>query len=482
MANPHPSPLRWWSLAVLCTANFITILDLFIVNVALENIRRGLAASEAELQLVIVSYSLAYGALLMNGARLGDRFGRRRVFLIGMGLFTLASLLCGISITPLMLIVSRALQGMGAALLMPQVLASLRVLFEGDERRRAFGFMGAVQGIAASISQIAGGLLIEHGAWDLGWRLIFLINLPIGLMALLLGGRIEETKPPIAMRLDLVGAATGAVGLSLLLVPIMLGRDNGWPWWSMLMPVVALAILVAFIAHQQRLVLGGGSPIIDIRLFVQSGFGTGVAALFLFYSSISSFFLSLTMLLQDGLGLSPFVAGLIFTPSAVAFFAGSLAGPYLARIFGRVVLPAGVLIFASGMALSIAVGFLSPDNRLLLILALVLNGAGQGIAIPLAINSILGSVDERDAGMASGALSTMQLVGTSVGVTIVGVIFFSFTSSTALPTFGARDEAFAQAFAIATIYNLAAALCSFTLFAGGWRRSRKQTATQTDKA
>lgn len=465
MSNLPPSPARWVSLAVLCTGNFMTILDPFIVNVALENIRRGLAASEAELQLVIVAYSLAYGVLLMNGARLGDRFGRRRIFLIGMSLFTMASVLCGLSVTPLMLIVSRGLQGTGAALLMPQVLASLRVLFEGDERRRAFGFMGAVQGIAASISQIAGGLLIEHGAWNLGWRLIFLINLPIGLAALLFGGHIEETRPSTAMRLDLVGAATGATGLLLLLVPIMLGRENGWPWWSMMMPIAALTVLAAFIAYQQRLLPQGGDPIIDIRLFTRRGFSAGVVAVFLFYSAISSYFLSLTMLLQSGFGLSPFAAGLIFTPSAIAFFAGSLAGPRLTKTFGNMILPAGVLFFAIGMALSIAIGFLAPDNRRLLILALILNGLGQGLAIPLAINTILGKVGEREAGMASGALSTMQLVGTSVGVTIVGLIFFSFAPLIASPAFGSRETAFAQAFAIATGYNLAAALCSFALFA-----------------
>jgi MFS family permease len=203
----------WRALAVLLTGNFVTILDLFIVNVALPSIQSGLSASDTDLQLIVVAYALAYGLCLINGARLGDLFGRRRLFLAGMGLFTVASALCGAAVTPSQLILARALQGVGAGVLMPQVLASIRVVFEGEARRRAFGIMGAVQGVAASISQLLGGMLITLNPLDLGWRLVFLINVPIGIAALLAGRRaLPEWRAPVPTRVDLRGALAGAHG------------------------------------------------------------------------------------------------------------------------------------------------------------------------------------------------------------------------------------------------------------------------------
>ena len=351
-------------LAVLLTGNFVTILDLFIVNVALESIQRNLHATLAEMQLVVVAYSVAYGVSLMNGARLGDLYGRRRIFLVGIALFTGASALCGLAPTPWVLIGARALQGTGAALLMPQVFASIRVLFEGDSRRRAFGIMGAVQGVAASISQIAGGYLIEHGIWHLGWRLVFLVNVPVGLVALVAGrALITETRAQVVNRLDLRGAVTGTLGLLLLLVSLMEGRQYGWPWWSFAGPVLALFVFVGFVRYEKRLSARGGVPIIEMSLFRNGHFVSGIAGIFLFYSAISSFFLSLTMLLQFGLGLSPLVAGEIFTPAAVAFFAGALAAPRIAAKLGHRALLVGVLLFASGLAVSIVVGVTDPRQH-----------------------------------------------------------------------------------------------------------------------
>lgn len=295
---------RWLSMAVLLVGNFVTILDLFIVNVALGSIQKELHASPADVALFMVGYSAPYGVMLLNGARLGDLYGRRRIFLLGMALFTAASTLCSLSPTPTWLIAARALQGIGAALLMPQVFASLRVLFEGDERRRAFGIMGAVQGVAASISQLVGGFLIEHGIAGLGWRWVFLVNLPIGLAALVAGRLlIVETRAPVPAKLDLHDAVIGAFGLALLLVPFMEGQDYGWPWWSVVLPLISVPVFGYFLSYERRLSARGGVPIIDVALFRNHRFVAGVIAIFLFYSAISSFFLSLIMLLQPGLGL-----------------------------------------------------------------------------------------------------------------------------------------------------------------------------------
>lgn len=266
---------------MLLTGNFVTILDLFIVNVALPSIQQGLSASDADLQLVVVAYALAYGLCLMNGARLGDLFGRRRLFLVGMGLFTLASALCGLAITPGQLIAGRALQGVGAGVLMPQVLASLRVLFEGEARRRAFGMMGAVQGVAATISQLLGGALIALNPDGLAWRLVFLINVPVGLAALLAGRRLLPTlRASASVRLDVRGAFVGALGLALILVPMMEGREHGWPWWSLAGPLLALGVLAYFVRYEKALARHGDVPVLDMGLFTNRPFVAGVGAVF----------------------------------------------------------------------------------------------------------------------------------------------------------------------------------------------------------
>lgn len=462
-AAAHRPP--WRALAVLLAGNFVTILDLFIVNVALPSIQHGLRTSDADLQLVVVAYALAYGLCLMNGARLGDLFGRRRLFLSGMGVFTLASALCGMATTPGQLIASRALQGVGAGVLMPQVLASLRVLFDGEARRRAFSIMGAVQGVAATLSQLLGGSLIALNPHGLGWRLVFLINVPIGLVALLAGLRIlPEQRAPVPARLDLPGALAGATGLALVLVPVMEGREHGWPWWSFAAPVLAVAVLRYFVHYEKILARSGGVPVLDMGLFANRPFVAGIGAVFCFYSSISSFFFSLTLLLQFGLQLVPFAAGVVFTPSALAFFAGSLAGPKLAARYGHRALLSGVLVFAAGLALSAVTAATQPHDLSLLVTSLVLNGAGQGLVIPLAFNTILGKVRDDHAGMASGALSTLQIIGTSTGVAVVGMLMFSVLGSS--NSLSAEDSAtvYGHALAIATLYNVVAALCSFVLF------------------
>lgn len=456
---------HWLSLSVLLIGNFVTILDLFIVNVALDSMRSGLHATAAEVQLFIISYSVPYGVMLLNGARLGDLYGRRRLFLIGMAIFTVASALCGLAQSPMALIGARALQGLGAALLMPQVFTSLRVLFEGDQRRRAFGIMGAVQGVAACISQLAGGLLIDYGVAGLGWRLVFLVNVPIGLLALLAGRfLIIETRAPGAARLDLWGAAVAASGLALLLVPFMEGQDYGWPWWSLALPPVSLVVFAYFARYERRLSAAGGVPIIDVSLFRSVRFVFGVAGIFLFYSAISSFFLSLTMLLQPGIGLSPLWAGMVFTPSALAFFAAALLSPKLAASLGHRALLLGVAIFGLSFLVAIPTGLLAPANLVFLIVALILNGAGQGLVIPLALNTILGGIREEQAGMGSGVVSTMQVLGTSFGVAVVGVLFFSFAPQMGSPTPDSPVAAFGHALSMATIYNLIAVVASFAGF------------------
>lgn len=465
-ATAAPTGMQaWLALVVLLVGVFMTILDLFIVNIALDSIRRGLHADAAELQLVMVGYSAAYGVMMLNAARLGDLYGRRRIFLIGLAEFTAASLLCALAPTPIALIGARVLQGLGAALLMPQVFASLRVLFEGDARRRAFGILGVAQGLASPVAQIAGGFLIEHDLAGLGWRLVFLVNVPIGIAAIVAGrALILETRASVAPRLDLYGALTGALALALLLVPFMEGQESAWPWWSLVVPLLSLPVFAHFVRYERALPARNGVPIIDVRLFGNRRFVAGVVGVFFFYSAIGSFFLSLTMLLQAGLALSPLSAGLVFTPTAIAFLCGSVAGPRLARTVGHKALLAGVVSFGAGLVFSIVVGLAAPRDLRLLIASLVLNGAGQGLVIPLALNAILSSVSENEAGMGSGVVGTMQTVGTSVGVAIVGVLFFSTVRNASNASSAMQAVVYGNAFAHATVYNVIAAGLSFASF------------------
>ncbi|MDR3397586.1 MAG: MFS transporter [Pandoraea sp.] len=465
---------KWLSLGILLVGNFVTILDLFIVNVALPGIQTGLHASEADLQLVMVAYSLAYGLCLMNGAKLGDMFGRRRLYLIGMGIFTIASASCGLALTPLQLVVARLFQGMGAGVLMPQVLASMRVLFEGDERRKAFGIMGATQGGAAALSQLLGGLLISYGPGDLGWRLVFLINVPIGVLAIVMGRRLLlETKASAAASLDVRGALALTVGLLLILVPVTEGREAGWPWWSVVLPLLAAPVLAYFVRYERALQRAGGVPIFDPSLFSVRQFAAGTGGVFFFYSAISSFFLSLTLLLQFGLGLTPLQSGIIFTPTALAFFCGSMAAPRLSARFGRRALLGGALVFGTGLAMTALVALIQPGNVTWLVVSLIFNGAGQGTVIPLAFNAILGSVREEQAGMGGGALSTMQTVGTSCGVVVVGILLFSQLGASAHGSAELRAIGYGHALAVATLYNVGAVLASFVLFRYATSSSRR---------
>jgi MFS family permease len=231
------------------------------------------------------------------------------------------------------------------------------------------------------------------------------------------------------------------------------------------MPLLAIPIFVDFVRYEKRLLARGGVPIIDMSLFRNSNFVLGVVAVFLFYSAISSFFLSLTILLQVGLALTPLAAGAVFTPSAIAFFAGALAGPRVARSYGHKALLIGITIFASGLAMSIVAGAVAPDNLPLLIVSLILNGTGQGIVIPLALNTILSGIEEAQAGMGSGTVGTMQTIGASFGVTVVGILFFSLVGPDVTPAPELRSMHYGHAFAVATIYNVVASIASLLLFA-----------------
>ncbi|MEQ9769553.1 MFS transporter [Pectobacterium jejuense] len=458
LPTPAVNSPPWLGLSVLLMAGFVTIFDLFVVNVAIPSMQADLGASFAQIGFIVAGYELAFGVLLITGGRLGDVFGRRRLFVVGMAGFTLASALCGLAPSAGFLIGARILQGLAAALLFPQVYASIRVNFDGDDSRRAFGLLGMTLGLAAIAGQILGGWLVHANLFGLGWRSIFLINVPIGLLAIVAARFIPESRTPQRPSLDWTGVALVSVGLTLLLVPLIEGPGQGWPAWSLWMLATATLLLAIFYRQQERRQRAGHLPLVDMRLLAQRRFLLGVLLVLLVYSTSSSFFLCFALLVQTGLGLDPFLAGSIFAPCSVGFVLASLAAPRLVARWGTAAIVAGALVYAVSIGLLIMQVQIAGADLVAvqLIPVLVVVGAGQGFIMTPLLNLVLGFVDEVQAGMASGVISTVQQVGAALGVAVVGILF-----GTALAT---GDDAVAQAdqyvsaFAAGMLYNLVAAL------------------------
>lgn len=448
----------WLGLTVLLLAGFVTIFDLFVVNVAIPNMQAGLGASFAQIGFIVAGYELAFGVLLITGGRLGDLFGRRRLFVVGMAGFTLASALCGLAPSAGFLIGARVLQGLAAALLFPQVYASIRVNFDGDDGRRAFGLLGMTLGLAAIAGQVLGGWLVHADLFGLGWRSIFLTNVPIGLFAIAAARCIPESCAPQRPALDWTGVALVSAGLTLLLVPLIKGPGQGWPAWSLWALMTAVALLLMFYRQQEQRRMAGGLPLVDMRLLAQRRFALGALLVLLVYSTSSSFFLCFALLVQTGLGLDPFVAGSIFAPCSVGFVLASLTAPRLMAQWGTRTIVAGALVYAVSIGLLIAqvqiAGAELVPTRLIPVLIVV--GAGQGFIMTPLLNLVLGFVDEAQAGMASGVISTVQQIGAALGVAVVGILFGAALAAGD----GAVAPAgqYASAFVAGMFYNLGAAL------------------------
>ena len=297
---------RWWALASVAAAQFLAVVDAFIVNVALPSIRADLHAGAAEIQAVVAVYQIAYAALVITGGRLGDIVGRKRIFIAGVLGFTLASLWCGLSGSPAMLIFARAAQGGAAAMMVPQVLATIHTLFPDGARARAFAIFGVAIGLGAAVGFMLGGWLVTLNLAGLGWRSIFCVNVPMGIGIALAAGWLMPAMPRNAgTRLDLRGAAVLFVGLLGLIVPLMFGRELGWPWWMWLAMAAGAAVLAGFLRLQRGVERRGGMPLIDLALLEDRVFVLGMSATFCFFLGNLSFYFVLTLYLQNGLGFSP---------------------------------------------------------------------------------------------------------------------------------------------------------------------------------
>ena len=427
-------PRRWVALAVVLIAGFMQLVDISIVNVAIPSIQRDLDATYAEIQWVLAGYQLAFAVMLITGGRLGDIYGRKRLFMIGMAGFTVASALCGLAQTPEMLIGSRVLQGLMGAIMFPQILSVIQVTFPPQERATAFGMFGASIGLATITGPLVGGLLIQADLFGLGWRPIFLVNLPIGIAALAVAARfLVESKAPRALRLDPVGVVVVTAGLLLLVYPLVQGRDLGWPPWTFVSMAAAVPVLAGFAVYERHKKALDGSPLVDMDLFRQRSFVPGLLLAGIFFMGIPAFFLTFSLWLQIGLGFSALHAGLTGAPFAVGSALASTASVRLAPTLGRRILSAGSLLLVAGMLALIWTidRYGGAVDSWQLLPALLLCGLGLGSVVAPLVNVVLAGIRGQDAGAASGVLTTVQQVGGAVGVAVIGVVFFGLLGSQA---------------------------------------------------
>jgi EmrB/QacA subfamily drug resistance transporter len=431
---------RWLALAVVLGGTFMAVFDNFVVNVAIPTIQRDLHASFAQVQFVIAGYALAYAVTLVTGGRLGDIYGRKRLFLLGLTGFTAASALCGLAPGPGVLIGARLLQGLAAAALTPQVLAIIQVTFPPQERARAFGLFGAVVGLAAAAGQGLGGLLVQADLLGLSWRAAFLVNVPVGVGILLAArGLLAESRSATATGLDPGGVAILSTGLFLLAFPLVAGREAGWPWWAWACLLAAPPALGGFVAFERARTARGDTPLVVLRLFRARAFVAGLLVSLLFNAASAGFFLGLALYLQLGLRFSPLEAGLVQLPAAAGFtLAATLVARLDPRLGSRLVL-AGLALNVATFAAGVLVIRASPEALPRLGFAALIFGQafGAGTASPRLTGVVLAEIGRDDAGGAAGVLATAQQIGGALGVALIGVVLFGVLAGHAPAVSGA---------------------------------------------
>lgn len=430
-AAPASGWAKWAPLAVIMSGTFVFILDIFVVNVALPSIQRGLSASPGAIEWVVAGYGLAMAAFLVCGGRLGDHFGRRLWFSVGLAMFVASSALCALAPDPGFLIVARLAQGLGAALMAPNTLSILGVVYTGRDQIKAISVYGIVMGVAATGGQLLGGALVDANIAGLGWRAVFWINVPIGLAALAIAPRlVPESRAARVGRLDLTGAALLTVALVAILLPLVEGRQHGWPTWSWVCLGASPVLLAVFAAHLRRTAKRGGQPLLEPHIFAVPAFRNGLIIQVLFSSQQVAGFFMLALYLQQGRGLTPLAAGGLFGALAVGYVVTSFRAPALTMRYGRRVVASGALTCLVGNILLMAAvwrwGTGGPIWGLLP--GLLLGGAGQGLCVTPLTTTVMSQADARTAGSVTGALSTTQQVGNATGVAITGVVFYDLLS------------------------------------------------------
>jgi EmrB/QacA subfamily drug resistance transporter len=424
---PDAHPRRWLMLPVVLMAMFMAGFDIWAVNVAAPSLQRDLNVSDAALQLIVGGYAFMYASGMVTGGRLGDLFGYRRMFMIGVVSFAAASLLCGLAQSATELVAARLAQGLTGAAMVPQVLALITATFPARERSRALAWFGVTMGLGFVSGQILGGGLIQADLAGLSWRAIFLVNVPVGLAALIASALVvPAARGQRRPRLDPLGALGVSASLALALVPLTLGRDEGWPVWTWVSLAAALPVLALTLAWERRLAHRGGEPLLDLPLFRDRAFSAGLLVNFGLVFFFGSFMFVLTLLLQAGLGQSPLQAGIEALPLAAAFTTMSILSPRVQARLGSRAVTVGALITTLG-TIALAYTGARYHGQLTgwdLAPSTVLIGLGQGISMPLLIGTVLTHVQPARAGAAAGILTTTQQFGAASGIAVIGAVFY----------------------------------------------------------
>jgi len=441
---------RWLMLIVLLAGQFMALLDVTIVNVAMPTLGRSLHASGAELQLVVAGYTVSYAMMLITGARMGDLYGRRRMFLAGVGIFTLASLVCGIAPGIEVLIAARFVQGAGAAAMMPQIMSVIQVRFDGAARARALSAYTAVLSSGFVAGQLIGGVLVTANLFGETWRPVFLVNVPIGLAVLALVPRVVPRDEPgrgsLGRRLDLAGLAIAVPTVFLVVLPLMLGHQENWPAWVFACIALGLVLAVAFVGVERRIADRGGDPLLNLAVLRAPGFAPGLAAVAVLMITYGGFLFSFALHLQGGLGDSALRAGLTFAPCALVFGACGYFWRRLPGSWHPLLAPLGCLVAVGGYLAVAAVLRSGGQGGMPLQVALVVTGAALALGFSPLVTHALVKVPLRQAADASGLLTTTIQLGQAVGVATFGSLFLTLDAERGAVVPAASGHALAVTF------------------------------------
>lgn len=475
LATATPDPNRWAALVVLLIGAFLAPLDFFIVNNAMPAITAGLQARSSDVQLVISGYAVVYAVFLITGARLGDIFGRKTIFLVGLAGFALASALCGMAWSPLSLIVARLLQAFAAAAMAPQALASVHALFPPHERGRALSIYGVTLGLSSIVGQLGGGALVGADIGGYGWRLVFLINVPIVIVTIIAAiPLLRETRGAHRPKLDLGGVVLSSLALSSFVVPLVEGRERGWPLWSLLMLVTTPFFVEAFRRYEIRLAKAGGDPLVTIEVFQSSGLLRGVAATLTLYA-VATFFLTYSIWLQSALGFTAWQAGLWILPFSTGFLIASTFSGAIGKWVGPSAPSLAYVIAASGSVANALVIATHPAGVMppwaLIMPSMALAGFGMGFAIPTMVRVIVERVEPHHAGLVGGLFNSSLQVSAAISIAVLGGLFFTVLGDRTSP--GAVTHAFTVTLLAIAACHIGGALLAMGL---GLRRTDPQPA------
>ena len=430
----EPDPRRWRALVVVLVAGFMVLLDVSIVNVALPSIAHGLGADDSDLQWVVSGYALAFGLVLVAGGRIGDARGRRPTLMLGLAVFTLASAACGLARNPVMLIIARLVQGVGGGLVTPQNAGLIQHLFRGAERGRAFGLFGAVVGVSTAIGPLLGGLLIQLGGPQEGWRWIFFVNLPVGVVAMILAVRTvphRARKKGERTDYDPVGATVLGLATLLVLLPFVESRTwTGALKWTLLVAAALLGVL--FVQWERWYRRRGREPMVDLALFGRRSYTFGAALALAYFVGFTGVFFIYALFLQDGMGYTALQSGLATTPFALGSAVGAWLGGRVVTRIGRKLIAAGLVLVIVGLLASwVAIGLVDSAAVGYAVAApFLVAGIGSGLVIAPNQTLALSEVPPRQGGAAGGVLQTGQRIGSAAGIAAVGSLFYSRLAST----------------------------------------------------